>query len=155
MKIDWQKLLEDWTITTEPYGFGQWNVIVEGLVESLCEAAKVQFVLSPRIFYNIQKEEPSVVFSVYFIPDDPLQPRMAGLCSIDTDIEEDGTKHSGASMVLFHYRGNERIVQKDGKSYEFWQFSKDETQMHTWTNHGWFHDESGEWEGYTWDSLVY
>lgn len=153
MKTDWQNLLWNWTTATEPYGLGHWNVIIEGLVESLSEVMNVRFVRSCRIWYDIQRPAPGIGFSVHHISEDPMSVSLEGRCSIDTYIEEDGTKLSGASMVLFHYQNRKRLV-RDGKSYEFWQFLKTENGTGSWTNHGWFFDEFGEWEGYTWDDLI-
>lgn len=149
MQTDWLELLWNWTTSTEPYGYGQWNTVVEGLLDSLRASFDTPFVFEGRVFYDIDHSTPRVVFPVTFEPENSLLPRIIGRCGINTWIEGDGSRKIAAS-VSFHYFQNEtRLVFENGAVVLEYEFDHEEL---SWKSNGWLFDY-GETENCTWDDL--
>lgn len=152
MQNDWQNLLWNWTTATEPYGCAQWNVIVEGLLDSLRTFFDIPFVFEKRVFYDIDYSTPRVVFSVTHEPVNPLFLRIVGRCGIHTWIDDDGTRNIAASVSFHYFQGDTRLVAENGTVLLQYTFVKAYQNETIWQPGGWLFDY-GETENCTWEDL--
>ena len=141
----------NWTTATEPYNIGQWNVIVEGLLASLRAHFEIPFVFVGRVFYDVNHPEPRVIFPVTHEPETSLLPGIVGRCGIQTWTEDDGSRKIAASVDLYFFHNETRLVNADGVLLQY-ELAKNNQGESVWKSNGWQFDY-GATEGCSWDDL--